>query len=506
MNAPLNYWNRLHPGSRIGFVAGAVLILVLTAWLAFMTLRPHYQVLFSRLAQSDAAAAVEQLKRLKVPYRIVGDGTTIEVPADQVYETRLRLMSSGTPFAGAVGFEIFDKQGLGATEESQRVSYQRALQGELSRTIGALEDVKQARVHLVLPESTLFKRDRQEARAGVFLTLQPGATLTHAQILGIQRLVAAAVAALDPAKVVVTDQRGITLSGADSLSREGAEATGSSEARLEMKRDVEDAITRKVAKLLDSTYGPGQAIVSVDAQLDFDEIHRTVQGLLPVEWAQGERGAAIVRKRQVTSGASSSSSAKSAEKDSPQPPANSTTEVEYQYGHSVEQVIAAPGTIARLSIGILVPGELSAEKQERITALVRAAAGVREGRGDTIVVQPIEELSAHVPAAPAAASTAAPVPAVPVPQASVPSQAPKGSPMAWTNTTVWLPLVLLVILAAAWLYSRQSSPEPLRVAGPLSSEERQQLLLEIQEVLDGQGSPGHPGTRSRIGPNQRPVA
>src|SRR6185295_13679574 len=120
----------------------------------------------------------------KTPYHLTGDGTTIEVPAGQVHETRLRLMSSGAPLAGGVGFEIFDKQGLGATEQSQRVSYQRALQGELARTIGTLDNVKQARIHLVLPESTLFKRDREEARAAVTLNLKPGASLGPEQIMG----------------------------------------------------------------------------------------------------------------------------------------------------------------------------------------------------------------------------------------------------------------------------------------------------------------------------------
>jgi flagellar M-ring protein FliF len=496
MNAAYSFWNRLPPSARVGFGAGVLVIAVLTAWLAFAALRPQYQVLFSRLAEGDAATAVEQLKRLKVPYRIVGDGTTIEVPADQVYETRLRLMSSGGPFSGAVGFEIFDKQGLGTTDESQRVSYQRALQGELSRTISSLEGVKQARVHLVLPESTLFKRDRQEARAGVTLILQPDATLSHAQILGIQRLVAAAVAALDPAKVVITDQRGITLSGVDSLGADSTAGAGSSEARLTIKRDVEDAITRKVAKLLDSSYGAGQSIVSVDAQLNFDEIHRTVQDLLPVQGAEGEHGAAIVRKRQVTSAAARSRSSSAApDKDTSAAPASSTTEVEYQYGHSVEQVIAAPGGIARLSIGVVVPGNLTPEKEARITALVRAAAGVSEARGDTIVVQPLQELSTGV-------APGSPAPVATQPAAPVPLQAP-ASPQrlnrpadmgSWPVVAPWIALGLGV-LAFVWVSVRLRQLEQDRAAAPLPEVARRQLLLEIQQVLGDPLPAG--GTTSR---------
>src|SRR6185295_8185678 len=218
----------------------------------------------------------------KTPYHLTGDGTTIEVPAGQVHETRLRLMSSGMPLAGGVGFEIFDRQGLGATEQSQRVSYQRALQGELARTIDALDGVEHARVHLVLPESTLFRRDREEARASVSLGLAPGVTLVREQIFGIQRLVAAAVPGLDIGRVVVTDQHGMTLSASDALTVGGATGEG----RLSMKREVEEYVARKIVALLDRAYGPGRAIVSVDATLNFDEVKRTVQDLLPPAGSQ----------------------------------------------------------------------------------------------------------------------------------------------------------------------------------------------------------------------------
>jgi flagellar M-ring protein FliF len=164
VNAIQTLWNRLQPGARLRLAAGVLLIMSLGTWAAIVALRPQYEVLFARLSDADAASIVDQLKRQKLPYRLADNGATIEVPAEQVHETRLNLMSAGVPLSGVVGFEIFDKQSLGVTDQSQRVSYQRALQGELARTIGALEDVKQARVHLVLPDSTLFKRDRQEAR------------------------------------------------------------------------------------------------------------------------------------------------------------------------------------------------------------------------------------------------------------------------------------------------------------------------------------------------------
>src|SRR5215831_18688670 len=136
--------------TRVALGVGTFVILAVACVFAWWALRTDYAVLFSRLNESDAAGIVAELKKQKVDYKLDDGGTTIRVPAEKVHDIRLALMSSGTPIAGGVGFEIFDRQGLGATEQSQRVSYQRALQGELARTIGALDGVQQARVHLVL--------------------------------------------------------------------------------------------------------------------------------------------------------------------------------------------------------------------------------------------------------------------------------------------------------------------------------------------------------------------
>ncbi len=463
----VTFWNRLGSGARLRFGASALLVVLLAAWLGYRAMQVDYDVLFTQLAEGDAATIVARLKQQKMPYRLADGGTTIEVPATQVHETRLRLMSDGVPLAGGVGFEIFDKQGLGATEQSQRVSYQRALQGELARTISTISDVKQVRIHLVLPENTLFKRDRQEARAAVTLLMRPGAVLAREQISGIQRLVAASVAGLDAGKVVVTDQRGITLSGPDSLG-DGAAV---SEAHLAMKREIEDYVARKVAHLLDSTYGPGQAIVSVDVALNFDEIRRTVQDLQP---------SGVRRKRQVLAGGPASSEAAVLPADSSAAPPNSTTEVEYEYGHRVEQVIAAPGGITRISIGVIVPGSVTPEKQQRITDLVRMAAGIDAQRGDAIVVQALDQLGARpfVPpeneVVPAATAVTGDV-AIPRPSAAAAFAVPQGS---------WMLLVVVPILLLALLLTRRRIGRTRAIAhAPLSPQERQRLLLEIEDAL-----------------------
>ena len=395
-------WNGLGTGGRIGIAMGGVVIALIIVAGALWSMQPDYRVLFSNLSETDAAAIVTELKHTKTVYRLADGGMTIRVPADRVYETRLALMSSGVPLSGGVGFEIFDKQGLGATEQSQRVSYQRALQGELARTIGALDHVRQARVLLALPTSSLFQRDRQQPRAAVSLIMQPGPPLEREQVAGIQRLVAASVADLDPAHVVVTDQRGVTLSDLDTLTGPGGVGGG----RLAMKREIEEYFTRKIADLLEGAYGPGQVIVSVDVALNFDEIHRTVQSLLPVS-STAPVDAGVHRKRQViTGGTPTDDGINPSENDSStRRPVSSSTDVEYEYGRRVEQVVSSPGNIEQMSVGVVVRGQLSDEKQARIAQLVRMAAGLSDRRGDALTVEPLEATETKA-ASPEPAATA----------------------------------------------------------------------------------------------------
>jgi len=451
--------------TRIALGAGVFFILVVTCVFAWWALRTDYAVLFSRLAESDAAGIVAELKKQKVDYKLDDGGTTIRVPAEKVHDIRLALMSSGAPIAGGVGFEIFDRQGLGATEQSQRVSYQRALQGELARTIGALDGVQQARVHLVLPESTLFRRDRQEARASVSLKLEPGLVLQNAQIFGIQRLVAAAVPGLEIGHVVVTDQHGITLSAADALTVGGATGEG----RLSMKREVEDYVARKIVALLDRAYGPGRAIVSVDATLNFDEVKRTVQDLLPTN-SQNVR-----RRRQTTAGYTGVDPGTTFATDSAP---GGTTETEYDYGRRVEQVVAAPGGVTRLSVGVIVPGNVDAATQARIEELVRVAAGINDVRGDEVVVQSLDGLgSAGAPIAPAS-----PPPAEELPIAKAEAPTPEPVRLWWNTWYPWAALaVVLAVLAAALLLLRRRQTGDQR----LTADERARLLADVRASLAG---------------------
>jgi len=476
-------WHSLGTGGRMGLAVGGLLIACVIVAGGVWSMQSDYGVLFSNLSETDAAAIVTELKHAKTVYRLADGGTTIRVPLDRVYETRLALMSSGVPLSGGVGFEIFDKQGLGATEQSQRVSYQRALQGELARTIGALDHVRQARVLLALPVSSLFQRDRQQPRAAVSLIMQPGPALDRDQVAGIQRLVAAAVADLDPAHVVVTDQRGVTLSDPDTLTGPGGVGGG----RLAMKREIEEYFTRKIAALLESAYGPGQVIVSVDVALNFDEIHRTVQSLLPVS-PNGTGDAGVQRKRQVVTGGTADEETASADTGTNgRRPVTSSTDIEYEYGRRVEQVVSSPGSIEQMSVGVVVRGQLDEEKQGRIARLVRMAAGLNERRGDAVTVQPLEAADTRTAAAePAAAlDAAAALPALPVVKASTPA-APAFAVLAGAAGVTASVLLMLVAV-------RRRKAPPLRL---LTAAERVSLLHELQQTLASPATAGSPSERT----------
>lgn len=467
MSALWNGWGR---GGQVVAIGAAVIALGLILWIGFLVMHKDYGVLFTDLTESDASAIVKQLKKEKVPYRLADNGTTVQVLAEQVHDVRLTLMSGDLPLSGGVGFEIFDKQGLGATEHSQKVSYQRALQGELARTIATMDNVRQVRVHLVMPESTLFTRDRQQASAAVAVTLESGASLDRQRILGVQRLVAASVPGLEAARVVITDQRGVSLSAADSGG-----AAGVADARLQVKRDIEDYMTHKVVRLLDSAFGPGQAIVSVDVSLNFDATKTTIHDLLPAQDAEGE--GRVVRRRQVTGSSTAApmwTNATTEAAAAPRTP-SSTTEVEYEYGRRIDEVIASPGTLSRLNVGVIVPGELSDEKRARISELVRVAAGIDTKRGDAVSVQPLSQIGA-VPVASDSTAVEADDDFAVSERADLPANTKKTS----VDTTVALGalagLVIALLGAVLFMHFGRRS---------LSARDREQLLEDLRHSLGG---------------------
>ena len=364
-------WNNAGVASRSGLIGGVVVILALTLVATWWLLHPRNGVLFTDLEPGDAAAVVSELERLKVSYSLGGDGTRILVPQDEVHEIRLKLLGSGLPLSGGVGFELFDKAEFGMTEFAQRINFQRAMQGELTRTITSLKEVKYARVHLVMPEASLFQKNKVSPSASITLFLKPGSQLDRQQTEGIQRLVSASVPGLEASAVTIVDQYGKTLSSV-SAEENGVETVTS---RLQKKKEVEAYLTEKTARVLERTFGPGKAIVSIDVTLNFDQSKTTREEVIP---GSSETGG-VVRKRE-----SRSEPVQGKKRERSQGEVN--TEVEYRLGRSVAQIVSTPGDIERLSVGVLVPASTGEEQLRHIEDLVAMAVGLDPQRGDAIAI------------------------------------------------------------------------------------------------------------------------
>ncbi|HEX8947584.1 MAG TPA: flagellar basal-body MS-ring/collar protein FliF, partial [Dissulfurispiraceae bacterium] len=195
---------------KVALASVVVLSVALMAGIMAWSNRVDYQVLYSNLTQEDAGQVVNKLKEMKIPFNV--DGNAIYVPSSKVYELRLELAAQGIPQGGGVGFEIFDKTQIGVTEFVQRLNYTRALQGELARTIRQLSEVDQARVHIAIPEKTIFTDKEEKPTASVVLKLKAGRVLSQGQIGGIVHLVSSSVEGLLPRNVTIIDNMGNMLS------------------------------------------------------------------------------------------------------------------------------------------------------------------------------------------------------------------------------------------------------------------------------------------------------
>jgi flagellar M-ring protein FliF len=455
-------WKALAPRARIGLAAGAVVIVCLAAALGLWAYRADYQVLFADVAAADAAAMTAELDKMKTPYQLADGGTTILVPKDLVYKTRLKLMGTAMPLHGAVGFEVFNNADFGMTEFVQKVNYQRAIQGELTRTILAIEEVQAARVHLASPEQGLFKKALTRPKASVTLTMKKDKVLGPEQVAGIQRLVAASVPDIVSSDVTVLNQHGVALTR--SAAAEGGAESGT--AALEAKRGTEEYLARKVTDVLDKSFGTGVAVASVDVALNLDQSRVTTEEVLPAKALQGGAAGVIVRERRTLSEAGELVAGAP-----PRNAGNSTTEADYQVGRRVEQVVPGSGGIRRMTVAVLVRQPLNEDQVAKLKEVVMLAVGYNEARGDAVVVYPMaqfEQVGAHAPQ-PADAPVDAPAAAEPAP----PSAAAPGM------KTVALAVLAAVALLAAFCW-RALRPRAAPAQARLSAEERSRMATDIR--------------------------
>ena len=379
----------------LGIGAGVAAVLVALS----MNLGQPKALLYSNLDLKEAGTITQSLDQAGVKYEVKGDGSTIMVPRDQVASTRLMLSSKGLPTAGSVGYEIFDNaSALGQTDFVQQLNRQRALEGELARTIGALDGVTSARVHLVLPKRQLFEEEAELPSASVSIGVG-GREPTADQVRAMQNLVSGAVPNLKPDRVTVVDQHAKTLSGGE---------TGMAAEADSRKSVVEQRIAKQVKTLVEGIVGAGKARVNVSADVDMARVTNQEEKYDP----DGQ----VIRSESTTDENSKERSAEGSGQASvaaniPGGPGSDTNDstnstgrqestTNYEISKSVRTEVQEPGTIKRLSVavavdGVTAPGKggkpgpytpRTAEEMQRIEQLVRASVGFNTDRGDQISV------------------------------------------------------------------------------------------------------------------------
>ncbi len=378
-------------------VASAVCALALLGGWTLLAARPEYVVLFNRLEPKDASAIVDSLEAEGTSYRLADGGKTILVPSSLVHSARLKLAGEGLPGLGSPGFELLEGVSIGATDFERRTNYVRALSGELARTISQIDQVDSARVHIVLPEQSLFTSQAKPTTAAVLVQQKPGAALAPEQVRGIVNLVARSVEGLDPESVTVVDQSGHVLeaaggSGQPSLTET---ATGAIDTTRQFSRDLESSLQR----MLEQVLGPGNVATRVAAQLSFDqsvierrlfepiadgqglvrsmqEAYESVQG----STGSGDGGGAGVQTNVPIYESPTAASSGSSESEKSEVVKN------FELNEITEHTVVAPGALERLSVSVVVNKELAAAEIASLERLVAAAVGSDVSRDDQIVV------------------------------------------------------------------------------------------------------------------------
>ena len=421
MAVPLTFSGRVKamPGRAKASVAIGLVALAAVIY-ALSTNASHgdFRVLYANLSDKDGGAVVAQLSTMNVPYK-VAPGGAILVPAGQVPDLRLKMATAGLPKGSVSGYELMDSARFGQTQFQERLTFQRGLEGELTRSITSLAAVQNARVHLALPNQNGFFREQQKPSASVLLSLHPGRTLDRAQVAGIVHLVSSSVPELDPKSVSVLDQSGALLTGSAEALRQGGLDAG----QLQYLNQIETGYAKRIFELLEPIVGQNNLRATVAADVDFTQSEATSEEFKP---NQGADASISIRSQQTTeqSGASGAMPSGVPGAASNQPPVGATAPLvgasqplqaaplsggaangrreavtNYEVDKTVRVTRNATGTVKRLSAAVVVNNRsvtdpkgktthvaLSTEELDKLTALVRESIGYKQDRGDSVKV------------------------------------------------------------------------------------------------------------------------
>ena len=359
------FYGSLQATERRNLLIGAASVLLLTLIALWWLLRPNQQLLFGNLRERDAAEITQSLTEWKIPYVITDGGRSIKVDADKVYDTRMRLVAAGVPKGGHAGFELFDDADFGVTEFAQRVNFQRALQGEIERTITSLPGVQDARVHLTIRKPGLFVGDKESSKASVAMSLAPGASLATQQLDGIRSLVASAVEGLSPSQVSVLDTDGRLLAAARVDDGSSAASLISDE-----ESRIESSIQAKVEHILSQFLSSDQYRVSVDATLDMDTLHE----VRDIPTRDGNVNNELMQRQRVSSTNTQGANG------------HTESETEFALARTRTELSRQPGRVQRVTVAVALGSTGPVIDLQSIRPLVYAAAGLNDERGDRLEI------------------------------------------------------------------------------------------------------------------------
>jgi flagellar M-ring protein FliF len=402
-------------GRKILAMLGVAAVVAVMAGLWMWGQQPDYKVLFSNFSDRDGGAIVAQLEKMNIPYKYADGGGALLVPADRVHDARLKLAAQGLPKGGNVGFELMENQKLGASQFVEQVNFQRAMEGELARSIESVSAVQAARVHLAMPRDSIFVSEQKQPTASVLINLHPGRALDRQQVSAIVHLVASSVPELSPKNVTLVDQNGNLLSDADNPAR----SNGTDPAQIKYVQDLQENIARRIESIITPIVGPGNVRAEATADVDFSRREEAVESYKPNQTPE----AMAIRSQQTSeslNGAGNAGGVPGALSNQPPAPAsapivaapgtngtpgsagNTTRKdatVNYEVDKTIQYVQQSGGGLRRLSVAVVVnhravPGKngavsmrpLTEAEKTQITNLVKEAMGFNAARGDTVNV------------------------------------------------------------------------------------------------------------------------
>ncbi|OYY50501.1 MAG: flagellar M-ring protein FliF [Methylophilaceae bacterium 17-44-8] len=404
-------------GSKLMLLAGvaAVVAVMVVFWL--WSQQPDYRILFSNYSDKDGGAIVAALEKMNVPYKFSDSGSAILVPAEQVHTARLKLASEGLPKGGNIGFELLENQKFGVSQFVEQVNFQRALEGELERSIQAIAAVDVARIHLAIPKPSVFVRDQQNPTASVLLNLRAGRTLDPQQVGAVVHLVASSVPNLPAANVTVVDQNGNLLS--DTSKKQGN--NGLDQTQIKYVEDMQASIARRVESIITPIVGAKNVRAEASAEIDFSTTEQAAETYKP-NFKPEESAIRSMQSNESNNGAGADASGVPGALSN-QPPPNSTAPIEttedtatasaggaavstqkntttnYEVDKTVRYVQQPKGGIKRLHVAVVVNNlpvtdakgkvtyrPLNAAEKQQINDLAMQAMGFNKERGDSITV------------------------------------------------------------------------------------------------------------------------